>query len=89
MYLREGMYGHEPVRIPTGRPATVTNGLGRTSTVSTGSVVPKIEVASAALAERLKTQPQDVHRLTARQFEQLIAEIKRWQQVPMQLNVRA
>ena len=37
-------------------------------------VAPRIAVASAQLAERLKKTPQDVHRLTPREFEHLIAE---------------
>ena len=38
-------------------------------------VTPKLIVASAAIAERLKSCPQDVHRLTPRQFEELIGEL--------------
>ena len=38
-------------------------------------VVPRIEIASARLAERLKNQPQDIHGLTSREFEYLIAEL--------------
>jgi len=38
-------------------------------------VVPKIVVASAALAERLKREPQSLYDLAPRQFELLIAEL--------------
>jgi restriction system protein len=39
------------------------------------SVEPQIAVATATIAERLKKDPDGMHALTSRQFEQLIVEI--------------
>lgn len=38
-------------------------------------IAPKIEVASATLAERLKKTPEEMHRLAPREFEYLVAEL--------------
>ncbi|MFL6604463.1 MAG: restriction endonuclease [Steroidobacteraceae bacterium] len=39
------------------------------------SAAPKIIIAGAALAERLKREPQSIHGLSPRQFELLVAEL--------------
>lgn len=53
----------------------ITTEIALPDTKIVAAVAPQIQIATAAIAERLKAHPEGVHDLTPRQFEELIGEL--------------